>query len=223
MVGAVCFRTAIASYETKSGLRERSVNFPHSPEFVGLIRRLRVPVHRPAEVFGGGFIDGARRRWRSWRRRGARSRSRRCSAAASACCGISTTPAPPKVLSGSSVKRALADVAGDLAGEVVGGEAREAHGAGLDRAVERAVRVFLADGARDDELVVHLHAFAEEVLGQVGAVEADGLVGVVAVVVVPVEQGGGRLAGEREGVHGERAEDVDLAGGGDEVARSSST
>ena len=77
--------------------------------------------------------------------------------------------------------------------------------------------VLLADGARDDELVVHLHAFVEEVLGQVGAVEADGLVGVVAVVVVPVEQRGGRLAGERERVHAERAEDVDLAGGGDEV------
>ena len=38
------------------------------------------------------------------------------------------------------------------------------------------------------ELVVHLHASVEEVLGQVGAVEADGLVGVGAVVVVPVEQ-----------------------------------
>ena len=112
---------------------------------------------------------------------------------------------------------ALADVAADLAGEVVGGEAGEAHGAGFDGAVERAVGVLLADGAGDDLLEVHLYAFVEEVLGEVGAVEADGLVGVVAVVVVPVEQGAGGLAGEGEGVHAEGAEDVDLAGGGDEV------
>ena len=112
---------------------------------------------------------------------------------------------------------ALAGVAGDAAGEVVGGKTREAHVAGLHGAVECAVGVLLAYRARDDELVVHLYAFAEEVLGQVGAVEADGLVGVVAVVVVPVEQGRGRLAGEGEGVHGEGAEDVDFAGRGDEV------
>ncbi len=128
--------------------------------------------------------------------------------------GISTTPAPPKVLSGSSVKAPLAYVAGDPAGEVVGRETGKAHGAGFDGAVERAVRVFLADGARDDELVVHLYAFTEEVLGQVGAVEADGLVRVVAVVVVPVKERRGRFAGEGEGVHGEGSEDVDFASGG---------
>src|ERR1700691_5279003 len=44
---------------------------------------------------------------------------------------------------------ALADVAGDAAGEVVGGEAGKAHVAGFDGAVERSVRIFLAHGARD--------------------------------------------------------------------------
>ena len=38
-------------------------------------------------------------------------------------------------------------------------------GAGFDRAIQRSVGVFLADRARDDELVVHLHAGFEEVLG----------------------------------------------------------
>src|SRR6202789_3017068 len=68
---------------------------------------------------------------------------------------------------------AFADVAGDFAGEVVGGEAGEAHGPGLD--------------------------------------------GGVAVGVVPVEECAGGFAGEGEGVHAERAEDVDFAGGGDEL------
>src|ERR1035441_5608911 len=98
-------------------------------------------------------------------------------------------------------ERALADVTANGAAEVVGGEAGEAHGAGLDGAVQRAVGILLAHRTRDDELVVHLHTFLEEVFGQVGTVEADGLVGVVAVVVVPVENGGGRLAGQGERVH----------------------
>ena len=38
-----------------------------------------------------------------WPPRDARSRARRCSAAAPAACGMRTTPAPPKVSSGSSV------------------------------------------------------------------------------------------------------------------------
>ena len=144
-------------------------------------------MHLPAEVVGGGFIDGA-----------------------GDCGEVGSNVMLEAVLAdvaeellhvgdfddtcaAEGVERvvgegAFAYVAGDLAGEVVGREAGEAHRAGLNRAVEGAVRVLLAHGARDDELVVHLHAFAEEVLGQVGAVETDSLVGVVAVVVVPVEE-----------------------------------
>src|ERR1700757_3008544 len=75
---------------------------------------------------------------------------------------------------------AFADVAADLAVEVVGGEAEVAHGSGFHSSDASAEGVFLADGSGDDLLVVHLDV-GEEVLWQVGAVEADGLVGIVAV------------------------------------------
>ena len=111
---------------------------------------------------------------------------------------------------------AFANVATNAAMEVVGGEAREAHRAGLHAAHAGAEGVLLADGAGDDGLEVHDDVF-EEVLGQIGAVEADALVRIAAVVVVPVEQRAGRLAGERERVHAHHAADVDLACGGEEV------
>jgi len=50
-------------------------------------------------------------------------------------------------------------------------------------------------------------------------VEADALVGIGAVVVVPIEQRRRRSAGQRQHIHAERAGDVDLAGGGDEFIR----
>ena len=59
----------------------------------------------------------------------------------------------------------------------------------------------------------------EEVLGQVGAVEADALVGIAAVVVVPVEQRRGRAAGQGHHVHAERAGHIHLAGRGNQVVR----
>ena len=106
---------------------------------------------------------------------------------------------------------ALADVAIDGAFQIVGGEAREAHRAGLHQAFAGAVGVLAADGAGDDLLEIHLDAL-EEVLRQVAAVEADGLVGIVAVVVVPVEQGAGSFAGQLQGVHADHAADIDFAG-----------
>ncbi len=100
--------------------------------------------------------------------------------------------------------------------EVIGGEAREAHRASLHAAHAGAEGVLLAHRAGDDGLEVHDDVF-KEVLRQIGAVEADALVRIAAVVVVPVEQRAGRLAGQRERVHAHHAADVDFARGGEEV------
>src|ERR1700743_2146042 len=80
----------------------------------------------------------------------------------------------------------LADIAGDLSSKGVGRKEREAHRPGLYPAVERSMGVLLADRPGDNLLKVHLHAFVEEMLRQVGAVEADSLIGIVSIVVVPI-------------------------------------
>src|SRR6185437_14035847 len=66
-------------------------------------------------------------------------------------------------------------VAADNSAPVVSGVARKAHRAGLHPAHAGTEGVRLADGAGDDLLVVHAYIF-EEVLGEVGAMEADALV-----------------------------------------------
>src|ERR1022692_407113 len=106
---------------------------------------------------------------------------------------------------------ALADVAIDAAFQIVGGEAREAHRAGLHQALAGAVSVLAAHRAGDDLLEVHLDTL-EEVLRQVAAMEAHGLVGIVAVVIVPVEQGARGFAGQLQGVHADHAADIHFAG-----------
>src|SRR3954451_25321298 len=95
---------------------------------------------------------------------------------------------------------------------VVGGESGEAHSAWLHAPDHSAVGVLFADGARDDLLEVHADLL-EEVLGQVAAMKADGLIGIVPVVVVPVEQSARCFRGERESVHTQRSADIDFAGG----------
>ena len=110
---------------------------------------------------------------------------------------------------------ALADVAAHFSCGIVGGEASEAHFFGLDEADAGAECVFFADGAGDDFLEVHFHG-AEEVFGQIGAVEADCLVGIGSVIIVPVEEGRWRVGRELQGMHSEDAADVDLAGAGEE-------
>src|SRR4051794_6914343 len=87
---------------------------------------------------------------------------------------------------------ALADVAPHLAFAVISGEARIAHRRSLHTADAGAEGVLLTDGAGDDLLEVHADVL-EEVLGQVAAVEADSLVRIAAVVVIPIEQCAWRL------------------------------
>ena len=78
----------------------------------------------------------------------------------------------------------------DCACGIVRRETREAHGTWLDSSDDCSEGVFLAYCARDDFLEVHADIL-EEVLGKIAAVEADGLVGIVTVVVVPIQQGAG--------------------------------
>src|ERR1035437_8690499 len=177
---------------------------------------LLVPMHGPVEVLTGCFVD---------RRRGGRE-VRRDVVLEAVFADVAKQrlhvrdlhhAGPAEGVQRVVGERALADVAANYAGEIVSREARKAHGAGLHRAVERAVGVLLANGARDDELIVHLHAFFEKMLRQVRAVEAHRLIWVLAVVVVPIEQRRGRLAGKRQRVHRERAKHVNLTRGWNEI------
>src|SRR5262245_13084088 len=94
-------------------------------------------------------------------------------------------------LQGIVGEAALTQIATDDSLAIVSGKARVAHRSGLDPTNAGSKRVLLAYGRRDDLLKIHLH-FGEEVLGQVAAVEAHGLVGIVSVVVVPIQQRAGR-------------------------------
>src|SRR5208282_2993771 len=109
---------------------------------------------------------------------------------------------------------AFTDVARDFSGEIVGGETRETHWATFYAADAGAESVVLADRARDDFLKVHADIL-KKMLRQIAAVEADGFIGIFGVIVVPVEEGAGRLRGELQGVHTNDASDVDFAGAGE--------
>src|SRR5271154_4280288 len=80
-------------------------------------------------------------------------------------------------------KRALAYIPANHASGVVGREARKAHRPRLHSADHRSERVVLAHGSGDDLLEIHAHIL-EEMLGQVAAMEADGLVRIVSIVIV---------------------------------------
>ena len=87
---------------------------------------------------------------------------------------------------------------------------------GLDAAHAGAEGVLLADGSGDDGLKIH-DDVAEEMLRQVGAVEADGLVRVVAVVVVPVEQRARCFRSECQRVHAQGPDDIHFTGAENQV------
>jgi len=110
-----------------------------------------------------------------------------------------------------------AGVAANHAAAVVGRVAGVAHGAGLDTAHAGAEGVHLAHRAGNDRLVVHRRSLSEEVLGQIGAMETDAFVGMAAVVIVPVKQSAGRLAGQGQHIHAQRAGHIHLAGGRNQV------
>src|SRR5580704_6704267 len=134
----------------------------------------------PAEVAGGGFVDGVRNRgeisgdvmleavFADVAEQFLEMRDFYYAGAAESFEGIVG-------------EGAFAYVAGNFSGEIVGGETRKTHGAAFDAANASAERVVLADGAGDDFLKVHADIL-EKMLGQVAAVEADGFVGIVGVI-----------------------------------------
>src|SRR5207302_1989059 len=125
-------------------------------------------------------------------------------------------PNTAKRIQGVAGELPFADVTADGSGPVIGGEAGETHGAGLNSSHDSSEGIVLAHGAGDDLLEVHADVL-EEVFGKIAAVEANGLVGIVAVIVVPVEQCAGSFRCERERVHAQRAADIDLAGRREQV------
>src|ERR1700722_1730856 len=82
-------------------------------------------------------------------------------------------------IKGSTGERAFAYVSANHPGCVVGGEARKAHRPRFYAAHDCAERILLADRSGDDLLEVHAHVL-EKMLGQVAAMEAHGLVRIVA-------------------------------------------
>src|SRR6266404_6036187 len=101
-------------------------------------------------------------------------------------------------------------IAANLAGQVIRGEAGVAHGAGFDAAHASPESIFLPHRAGDDRLKIHLHVF-KEMLRQIAAVKAHGLIGIAAVVVVPVKQSARRLRSQLQRMHTQHAADVDFA------------
>src|SRR6202451_3885568 len=75
---------------------------------------------------------------------------------------------------------------------VIGGEARVTHRSGLHAAYHGAECIFLAHGPGNDLLKIHWEVL-EKMLRQIAAMETHSLVGIVAVIVIPVEQGAGSL------------------------------
>jgi len=159
-----------------------------------------MPVHLPAEVSGGSFVD------RSCSRRKIRGYMMLEAVLADitqqflhlwnlnhAC--------PAEGMQRIVGKRTLTDIARDLPGKVVGGEASEAHCSSLYCSIQCAVRILFANGSGDDLLEVHFHALIEEVFRQIRAVKAHRLVRVVPVVVVPIQQSARRFAGQRQCIH----------------------
>lgn len=85
---------------------------------------------------------------------------------------------------------AVAYVSSDAAGEIVGGDAAEGDGASGCAAGEGSYCVGLAEYGAEDGSGADADV-GQEVFGPVAAVEEDALVGIVAVVVVPVDERSG--------------------------------
>src|SRR5882762_5939139 len=94
----------------------------------------------------------------------------------------------------------LAQVPAHRAGGIFGRKAGEAHCLRLDETDTGSECVLLTHRAGNDFLKIDHHR-AEEVLGKVRAVEADRLVRVRSVIVIPVEKGRGSSRSKSQSVH----------------------
>ncbi len=109
---------------------------------------------------------------------------------------------------------AFAYIALDLAVFIVGGDLGKGHGTGRNLGLARAEALVRADGGAQHVQVGNFDGLLEKALGEVGAVEADAAVAVVAPVVIPVQISRALAGGKAHGVHGDRAGDVQFAGAG---------
>src|ERR1700722_2491703 len=108
-------------------------------------------------------------------------------------------------------ERSPADVSTNSSRLVIRREACIAHRAGFNAAHAGTEGIVLANGTGDDLLIVHLDV-TEEVLRQITAVEADRLIRMAAVVIVPIEQSARRFGRQPQGMHAEHTADVHFAG-----------
>jgi len=83
----------------------------------------------------------------------------------------------------------LSNITPHSARGIVSRETRKCHFFRLYEANASAKCVFLPYGPGDDFLEIHLHR-AEEMLGQIRAVEAHGFVGVSSIIVIPISAEG---------------------------------
>src|SRR5690242_4948404 len=97
-------------------------------------------------------------------------------------------------------KISFADIAANSSFTIVGRDADKTHRTGLDSAHAGAKSVFLADGTGDDLLKIHADIL-EEMLGKIAAMETNGLVRIVRVIVIPVEQRARSFGRQPQRVH----------------------
>src|SRR5882762_8812181 len=107
----------------------------------------------------------------------------------------------------------FADIAADFPLTIVRRNASKTHRAGLDSAHAGTKGVFLAYRSSDDLLKIHAHIL-EKMLGQIAAVKTNGLVGIIRVVVIPVEQRAGSFGSQLQRMHAHYAGNINFASAG---------
>src|SRR5712692_2172176 len=150
-----------------------------------------VPVDVPAEVAGGGFVNG----------RGDLGEIRGNVMLESVLAdvtqeflqvGNANHAGAPESLERIVSEFPFSDVTTDFPLPIIRRKTYKAHRAGFHLADTGSKGIFLADRAGDDLLKIHANVF-EEVLRQIAAVKANRLVRVIGVVVIPIQQRTGSL------------------------------
>src|SRR5260370_3585511 len=105
----------------------------------------------------------------------------------------------------------FADIAADFSFTIIRRDAGKAHRTGLDSSHARSKRVLLTHCSGDDLLEIHAYIL-EEMLRKIAAVKTDGLVGIIGVVVIPVEQRTGRFGSQLQRMHAHNAGNIYFPG-----------
>src|ERR1035437_3835350 len=177
-----CNESAAAVHQGNTDVQSAEIYSRNNRHFLPLVK---VTVHLPAEIPRGCLVD-----------RASHLREIRGYVMLEAVLAdVTQKPLQVRNLDDSSPaesverivgERALAGIAAHDAGRVIGREAGKTHRARLHAAHAGPKGILFPDSAGNDFLEIHAHVL-KEVLGQVAAVKADRLVGIVSVVVVPIE------------------------------------